>query len=310
MPSVSKPAASTAPHVVLTNGDLRLTAYIPDLDCGFYRGTRFHRGLMLDDVTAHGRRYYVRYGVAGSDPTFHDAVAGPAEEFDLEEPQTYAATPVGGAYLKIGVGVLRRTGKGPYRFARLHPVLDPGVWRTVVESPRELVVEHRAALPNRIYGYHLLHRVTLPRRGASLRIERTLTNTGRGTIRTLHYNHNFARIGEAPVGPDYSVETPFALVAPRLLCEPGLVAGRRLTWARPLDDAFHAVLGGNRTDDPRHHVFTIRHVGGGAIRYATDAPIAEFRVYATPDVVCPEPFTRVVVAPGDSFSWATKIAFA
>jgi hypothetical protein len=301
--------APLPPHAVLTNGDIRLTAFIPDLDCGFYRGVRFDRGVMLHDVAAHGRRYYTRHREEGSDPTLHDAVTGPAEEFDIDNPQTYDLAPVGGAFLKIGVGVLKRTCKGPYRFARPQPVLDPGAWRTVVESAREMVVEHRAALPDGSYGYELRHRVALPVHGTRLRIERTLLNTGRRKLTTFHYNHNFARFDELPVGPDYRIETPFKLQPLRTTPEPGLITGRRMTWTTPLRDAFYMHLTGHDRDTPKHHAFTIRHAAGGAIRYATDAPLEGFRVYATPHVICPEPFTRIDVAAGKSFSWNTQIAF-
>lgn len=306
---VAPPAAATPPHAVLTNGVLRMTAFIPDLDCGFYRGFRFDRGLMLHDITAHGRRYSMFFAEDGAAPTHHDAVTGPAEEFDIEGPQTYEPAPVGGAFLKIGVGVLRRSGKGPYSFAKPCVLLDPGAWRTVVESPRELIVEHKAALPGGTYGYQLHRRVLLSASGARLRIERALTNTGKRKLLTTHYNHNFMRIDEFPVGPDYVIETPFRLQAPRPLREPGVLFGRRLTWTAPLVSPFHTHLGGQTEGEPKHHAFAIRHAAGGAIRYSTDAPLADFRVFATPRAICPEPFTRIELAPGKSFSWNSQLVF-
>ncbi len=298
------------PCFTLSNGDVSLTAFLPDADHGFYRGTRMDRSLMLDDIVVQGRRFFARnHPDTPHDPLGHDNVTGPAEEFDIFGPESYAEAPVGGVFLKIGVGVLRRVATADYGFMVPYPVVDPGLWHIASEAPRAVHVLHAAGLPDGSRAYRLHRRVSLPARGASLRIERAITNTGGLPITASHYNHNFIRFGMHDAGPGYTVEVPFRLEAPCPTPPPGVLNGTCLTWSEPITRSFYAVLGGQAQDDSTQHQFTVRHVAGGALRYATDAPLADFRVFATRHTVCPEPFTQLRVRPGETFRWNTEIMF-
>ena len=290
----------------LSNGTVRFNALLPGQ--GYYSATRFTQALLLDGIAAHGHTYYPHFHEDGHDPLLHDSVPGPAEEFDLEPaPQTHDLAAPGGAFLKIGVGVLRR-GAEPYSPFRLFEILDPGTWRVSPDSPRSLAIEHAAALPDGSYGYRLTYRVWLPETGAVIHIDRTLENTGRNTLSTRHYNHNFIRIDDHPIGPDYSVELAFPVMSEKPLPPPAVIEGNAVRWTVPIRNAFFwSGFTGNATDNPAHNAFTLRHAGGCAVRYVTDAPLHEFRLFSTSHAMCPEPFTRLVVAPGSTVRWNSTI---
>lgn len=310
MPSSTAQDQGAYPSLSLDNGDVRLTAFLPDPERGFYRGVRMDRSLMLDDVTVRGHRVFTRYhpGVP-HDPFGHDHVTGPTEEFDIFGPETYAEAPVGGLFLKIGVGVLRRDAPTDYRFAALYPVVDAGGWTVEADLPRAVRFIHTAGLPDGSRSYRLERRVVLPERGCGLRIERAITNTGRRPIASWHYNHNFIRFDAHDVGPAYTVETPFRLSAEPPVAAPGRLEGSCLTWSGPIDGAFYTILGGQSRGEVAHHTFTVRHAAGGSLRYASDVPLADFRVFATSLTVCPEPFTSFRVEPGGTFRWNSEFTF-
>ena len=119
------------------SGDLRLRLFAPG---SFYRGTRFDWAGVFDAVEYRGTdlagRWFERY-----DPTMHDAVCGPAEEF----------TPVGykegETFLKIGVGRLQAD-DAPYDRFKLYPIVDSGT-RSMETDGDAVVFRHE--MPEYIY---------------------------------------------------------------------------------------------------------------------------------------------------------------
>lgn len=306
-------AEPTWPSVELACAETRLVAYAPDPDHGYYRGTRFDWSSLLDRLVVRGHTVLVPHHAGRHNPQGHDHVAGPAEEFDLETPPPgYAEAAPGDLFVKIGVGVLRRTDDQKYKFFASYPLVDPGVWTFAADGGTSVVYRHSVALPERGLGYELDRRLTLAPDGLALRIVRNLRNTGTEPLRTRHYAHNFVRIDGHPIGREYRVEFPFVptAVEPVPLPSAGILEAQGIGFVPPvLARTFWARLGGFGPDSA-HSRATVRHLPSGvAVSFAVDQPMADFRVYANGRILCPEAFVDLEVAPGASVTWTTVIAF-
>lgn len=304
-PSSIRPAPVSPtgyPHVVLTNGVLGALVYLPDSERGYYRGTRFDWSGLVAQVT-YGTHSYLGELRPEHDPTQHDHAAGLAEEFDINNPPGYDEAAPGETFVKIGVGHLRRDG-GKYAFSRKYAMVAAAPW-VVTQGPAWIAFEQTLADP-RGWGYRYTKRVELTPGRPELTLRRTLLNTGTREIDTEHYSHNMFCFDGRPVGRGYRVWFPFA---PTELPSnsPARIAGGCLEFtAASLNRAFHMSMKppvpgtGNR--------FDVRHTGScTAVSVASDRSPVRFVVYAEGTAVCPEAFVRLVLAPGATASWTTRL---
>ncbi len=76
--------AADPPAVQISNGVMRASVYLPDSDRGYYRGGRFDWSGVISRLEYAGHNYF---GVwfPNSEPTLHDAITGPVEEFRSDE---------------------------------------------------------------------------------------------------------------------------------------------------------------------------------------------------------------------------------
>jgi hypothetical protein len=301
------------PGAVLSNANIRLVAYAPVPDTGYYQAVRFDWSSLLGEIDVGGHRFFINHHAGKHDPRGHDNVAGPAEEFDLETPPPgFADARTNGTFLKIGVGVLRRPDEKAYSFGRAYEVADHGTWGFTPVGSTSVVYRHTVTLPDRRLGYVLERRLSLAAEGRRLLIGRSLRNTGTQPLRTRHYAHNFVQIDDHPIGRDYRVEWSFVphAVKPEQVPAAGIIEGQTLGFVpEQLERTFWISLGGF-SSAPEQNRVTVRHVpSGAAVSFATDRPLCDFRVYANQRILCPEPFTDIDLAPGDTVVWNTQIAF-
>src|SRR5262249_48787207 len=143
------------------------------------------------------------------DPTLHDAIMGPVEEFRGEEGALgYREAPPGGYFIKIGVGLLRKPDEPKYSFFQTYPVANAGKRVVTPESDR-VFFQHELS-NGEGYAYVYKKTVRLARKKPELIIEHALKNVGHRVIDTTVYNHDFYMIDSQPIGPDYRVEFAFA----------------------------------------------------------------------------------------------------
>src|SRR5262245_25396796 len=192
-------------HVLEGNG-LKLTLYLPDAKAGYYRGTRFDWSGVVATAEVSGHTVF-GYWKPTHDPANHDDVPGTAEEFSHDEPLGYAEAPVGGTFLKIGVGLLEKPAEPRYRFSYNYKIVKPGEW-AVKAGGRSVEFRQELAHPAG-YGYRYVKVVRLSDAGRGFVIERALTNTGTKRIVTDHYGHNFLTVDNDPIGPNYALRFAF-----------------------------------------------------------------------------------------------------
>src|SRR5947208_10968522 len=127
-------AAADYPHVYLKNDKLRVKVYLPDTEKGFYRGTRFDWAGVLGEVEFSGHKVFGPWKDT-HDPTNHDDIIGPCEEFGNQSPLGYAEAKPGGTFLKIGVGELEKSKEEKYGFARKYKIVKQAGCKEVYRDP-------------------------------------------------------------------------------------------------------------------------------------------------------------------------------
>jgi hypothetical protein len=299
--------AATTPRQVLEGGGVKLTIDLPNPINGFYRGTRFDWSGLVATAEVGGHTVF-GYWKSSHDPANHDDVAGTAEEFGHDEPLGYAAAPVGGTFVKIGVGELFKPDEPKYRFFYNYTIAKPGRWDV---TTGERFVEFRQELSHPAgYGYRYVKRVELAHGGFVIR--RTLANTGSKQIDTDHYGHHFLTVDGDSVGPNYALRFSFTPRAaePAGLRDIAAIRGDRVVFLKPLTQGSvqSQIKGfGDKADDNR---VTVEHAPSGVrLSIINDRPLAKLNVWSIKTTLCPEPFVRLIVEPGQETTWTTRYEF-
>ena len=295
------------PTATIANGQLRASIYLPDAKTGYYRGARFDWSGVVSSLTYKDHEYFGQW-FEQYDPTLHDAITGPVEEFLTGETALgYAEAAPGGTFVRIGIGVLRKPTEASFqRFGR-YEIVDPGTWQTHAGKDR---IEFVHTLKDGT-GYAYTYRKTLRLSGESLIIEHELKNTGSKPIATTVYDHNFFTLDGKTTGPDNVVRFPFAVKASRPLNGMLEIRGRELAIARafePKENIFTELEGFGPAASDYGFEMENRATGAG-VRVTSDRPLAKLVFWSAYRTVCPEPYIDASVEPGRATSWRITYTF-
>ncbi len=307
-------SADSPTTVILRNALIQATVTVPHAEHGLYRGVRFDPSGIVTHVEAFGHTFFGPWRKLG-DGTGHDDIYGTAEEFDLDKALGYDEARVGESFVKIPVGVLRKHVDKKYAFGRAYPKVYMPAWQyrqgdDWIEFRQSLIDGPHA--PG--WGYDFAKRVTLDRDGVI--ITRSLINTGTNTIDLNHYGHNFIRIDDAPlIGPVYRIETTFPLEWKKVNKHTRrrmLLDGNRATLIEPITKG--AIWGMFKLPDPttpQHHHITVTHTEtGGQVSIIGNTSLERLVVWGLGAAICPEPFVRIHLEPGQQMTWSTMYRFA
>ncbi len=187
--------------IEIKNKTLTITLHVPDGLAGYYRGTRFDWAGVFASIEYKGCNYTEEW-FENYSPTMHDAVCGPVEEFS---PIGLSDSAPGGAFLKIGVGVLEKK-EGEYDRFKLHKILDPGR-RTFCMTENSAVFGH--FIDSDIgYGYEYIKEIAVTGENTFV-IRHSIKNTGRRPLEGNVYNHNFFTLGLLKTGENRQLDLPF-----------------------------------------------------------------------------------------------------
>jgi hypothetical protein len=298
--------AQTPPTAEIANGAVKATLYLPDAQTGYYRGARFDWAGVIAGLEHQGHSYFGvwfdRY-----EPTLHDAITGPVEEF---APLNYDGAKPGETFVKPGVGVLRRADDKPYHFATPFETVQRGNW-TVVQKKDHVTFTQQLTDPASGYAYVYEKTVRLTPGQPQLVLEHRLKNTGRKRIETTVYDHNFLVMDRQPTGPDFVVKFPFALqpvgpVHPLLQ-----LSGQELTFQKPVEkgnNAYQTLQG--YTDHAADYDLRVENRKTRAgVRIRGDRPIAKLAFWCNPANLSPEPFLALNVEPNQETTWTITYDF-
>jgi len=315
----SVPAAEP-PQTWITNAQIRVKFYQPDARNGFYRGTRFDWSGIIGSLEYKGHNYYGPW-FNRLDPKVYDyryegdevvaspcvSATGPAEEFQTNERALgWDEAKVGGTFIKIGVGVLRKD-EGAYDIFKQYEIVDPGKW-SVKRDSDGIEFTQELADPSSGYSYVYVKTVRLVSGEPELVLQHSLRNTGRRTIRSAVYNHNFLVLDKQPTGPGFSITVPFQ-IQPASTPNKSVIEirGNQIVFLKTLgfqDDAYvYTPLRGFRTTPEDYEIRIENRRLGAGMSINGDRPLSSEVLFANRAVLAMEPYITMTIDPGAEFTW-------
>ena len=295
------------PSAKISNGLINANLYLPDADKGYYQGTRFDWSGVISELEYMGHSYFGQW-FAEYDPKTHDAICGPVQEFSEIG---YTKANVGDEFLRIGVGGLLKNDDSDFQSFRLYQISNRGKW-SVKKSSNRIVFVHKI---KNVAGYSYVYTktVSLTKGKPELVLEHTLKNTGKQTITTDVYNHNFFVIDGEPTGPNIVITFPFE-VSGRWNRDNGLgvIDGRSIKYTREFRGRESVYIGDvqGHSQTVEDYDFRIENLKTGAgVRILCDRPISKIIFWASSTTSCPEPYIDINVLPGEKFSWKNTYEF-
>ena len=311
------------PTAAISNGQVKATLYLPDAKTGYYRGTRFDWSGVVGSLEYAGHSYYgqwfqqMRPDV--SDYVYDGAniVTGPCtnmmgvpEEFTNANHTAlgWEDAKVGGTFIKIGIGALRKPDDKPYSNFRLYEIANGGKW-TVHKTAHSVEFTQELTDPESGYGYVYRKLVSLTPGKPQLVLEHSLRNTGKRTITTSVYDHNFTSIDKLATGPGLVVKFGFhAEMVPTP--EPKLLnllsfSDNNVTLKKTFtgEDKAAALFTGFGPDAKDYDIRIEDHRAGAGLRATGDQPLSKVALWGIRTVISPEPFIDMTIEPGSEFTW-------
>ncbi len=307
------------PTANISNGLIKAKLYLPDVEKGFYRSTRFDWSGVIGSLEYGGHQFYGPW-YNKSDPPVWDfeyrggdivtgaqsTMTGPAAEFP--SPQGYKEAKPGDTFMKIGVGVLRKIDEEAYRPYTNFEIVDPGKWTSRTQADG---VEFAQEVNDPVsgYGYQYQKTIRLSEGKPEMVITHSLTNTGSRPIEASQYNHNFLVLDGAAPGPDFLITLPFQIETPQPP-DPAIaeIQGNKIAFLKTLENqerVFCLIQG--YSDQVSDYDVKIENIRTGAsVRVTADRPLARMALWSIRSNISLEPFVDVSTKPGDTTSWTLK----
>ena len=299
-------SAADFPSAEITNGHITAKLLLPDPVKGYYRGTRFDWSGNMPSLRTKNHEYFGQW-FEKYDPQLHDAIMGPVEEFKTNNAGLgYDEANPGGSFIRIGVGVVRKPEEKGYQNFKTYEILDPGKW-TVKTGRDRISFTHVLRGPNG-YSYRYTKMMALVKGKSTMRIVHLLENTGRKSIATQQYNHNFFMIDGQPTGPESVVQFPFELQTtkafPNTLAE---ARGREIRYTAELKKGESTY--GEFAGAPTYDVRMENRKAKAGVHIRGDVPIAKLVYWSIRSTFCPEPYIDIAVEPGKKTRWTYTYDF-
>lgn len=306
--STSAFADSEYPKIKLDNGIIQVSIYLPDATRGYYRGTRFDWSGIIERVDYAGHRFYAPLHTQ-HDPTGHDHVSGPTEEFAMFNPMGFGEAKVGETFVKIGVGLLEKSADNKYEFHGEYKIVRAGEWDIKFGSDWVSFVQNLQG--ERGWAYRYRKTIRLQPGRPELTIEHQLENSGKKTIDITHYNHNFTLIDNVPYGPDYNVEFPFTTDEPIPVNNLAWFRNNQIVVDEPLQQESLKIQLFEGEDPGSYNAARVRNnKTGAAVEFRGDARITRMAFWAVDRAACPEPFIQINLIPGTTQEWSSHYRFS
>ena len=315
-------AWATPPQAELTNGIVQVRIYLPDAEQGFYRSTRFDWSGVIADLRYKRHSFYGPW-FTKVDPAVRDfvysgpdiiagapsAITGPAEEFG--QALGFDDAKVGGTFLKIGVGVLRKPDNKKYDSFRIYDIVDGGT-RSLKRSASSIEFRQEVHDADSGYGYIYTKTLRLVDGKPEMLIEHSLKNVGKLPIRVSTYNHNFLVLDKELPSPAYKITLPFPVTIDEAKNQ-GLARaeGDHIIFLKTLtaeERVFTSVEGFGK--GPADYRIRIENTNAKAGMLITgDRPLARMALWSIRSVLAAEPFLDLAVEVGGESTWTYQYEY-
>lgn len=300
---------SDHPHVTLISGDLRMVVFLPSATDGYYRAQRFDWSGVIGCASYRGHTYWGEW-FRHYDPLVNDSITGPVEEFrPADGAQGYDTAKAGGLFVKIGVGVLRKTADVPYRFGASFPIVDGGRWK-VQKGKRSITLQQRLISPTGV-SYLYTKKILISRDGSTLTLRHFLKNLGARPLVTDVYDHDFFMLDGQPTGPGFVLHFPWHPVPDTSLSPGAEVRGNDIVYLQHVQpgETVGAYLTGYGNTSSDYDIRLEETSRGIGIEQTGDRPISRFYLWSIQSTVCPEAYIHLEIAPGHTSEWNIRYRF-
>jgi hypothetical protein len=307
--AVSTLMAAEVPQADISNGLVKAKLYLPDPQQGYYRATRFDWSGIVASLEYKGHNFFGQW-FDRYDPKINDAITGPVEDFLTDgKGLGYDEVKAGESFVKIGVGAIRKPEEPKFRQFNTYEIADSGKW-SVRQGPEW--VEFTQELSDTAgYAYLYKKTVRLTKDKPELLLEHSLKNTGKKTIETSVYEHNFYMLDGLPTGPDTVVRFPFELQATGNLRSLAEVRGKDFAYLKELEKGQTAAsdLAGYGASAKDYDIRVENRKAGVGVRQTGDRPMSKLYLWSIRTTVCPEAFVSMKIEPGKEYSWRIAYEF-
>jgi hypothetical protein len=314
LPSMPPPASpicenvphSDHPHARITNGRINAVVFLPDKERGYYRAARFDWSGIVACASLNGHTFFGEW-FSRYDPMTNDAVTGPSEEF--REALGYDDAKPGDAFVKVGVGVLKRMDDQPYKIGTPFPILDNGKW-TVKLYKNSITFRQELHSP---VGYAYVYEkvLSLDEKTNVLHLTHSLRNIGNKPIDTTVYAHDFYMLDNKTTGPGMQVHFSFVPIPARPYPDSVRIEGTTIKWVAQMEPRRYAsgeMTGYSNKVSDFDFIIEDTELGIG-VEQTSDSPIAKAFFWSTSKTVCPEGFIGIHVTPGQTQTWRINYRF-
>lgn len=310
--------AADYPEAEIANGQIRVRMYLPDVENGYYRGTRFDWSGVIYSLQYQGHDYYGPW-YQKTDPEVRDfiyegpdiitgrnsAITGPVDAFG---PVGWDNAKPGGTFIKIGIGALRKPDDSRHDDYRVYELADPGTW-TVRQRPD--AIEFAQALDDSPSGYGYVYRKTVRLLDGEPKmiLEHSLKNTGTRAIETTVYNHNFLVLDKRPPGPGVSITFPFQIQTSHPSNnELAEIRGNQVVYLKTLENREYVAttIEGFSDSSSDHQIRIEDSTLGAGMTVSGNRPLAKIYLWSIRTTISVEPFVAIAIEPGAEFSWQSE----
>lgn len=271
----------------------------------FYRGPRF-------DWTGHVRQVTLdeKHTFCAVESLIHGKGTGGlglSNEFGLSTILTRSPIGSGKPYPKLGVGLLLPPEK------ETQPPTPP-----TVHEPFAMTVEsdaHSAQFtitPTPCDGYAARITKKIRVEENKLFVTYSLVNVGEKPIITDEYNHNFIRINDFTIGPDYQLSFPFSLSIDPSITEVGDIftyPPNQISFKHIAQKVYYGIFYGFENCKSVHY-WEMKHIPTGiGVRETVDFKVSRMAIWGEPHVLSPEFFIALNINPGDKAEWTRQYTF-
>ena len=155
------------------------------------------------------------------------------------------------------------------------------------------------------YSYIYQKTVQLVINKAQLILFHSLKNTGKRTIETTVYCHNFFVIDQQPTGPAFTVKFPYPIsgvgVGSGELID---IKDNKIEFLRNLKEGetvYYGSLSGFSRSPKDFDIRIENQKTGGGVCITSDQPSDKLVFWACATTLCPEPYINIKVEPGKEF---------
>jgi hypothetical protein len=292
------------PEIKISNKHIKAGLYLPDIKKGYYRATRFDWSGIIFSIEYNSHQFsgpwFNHYN-----PYIHDAICGPVDEF---APVGFDSTPMGGEFLKIGVGTLRKSSDDYKRFG-LYEIVNPGKWEILKEDN---FVVFKQILITDCFSYIYTKMVKLLNDKPVLMLNYSLENIGKFNIESNVFNHNFFVIDRKVTGTATIIDFPFQPKGKWRDEEcPAVIRGKKIEFTRNLKPKESVFMENMRGFD-RHENYRFKienHLSKAGVHITGSHEPFLMAFWASHLTSCPEAFIKLSIAPNEKFLWSNCYRF-